>query len=386
MLTDCSQKEKYRQGLFIALAATSLLYFFIGVPILLACLVFFLYSYRKIFPQLVYQGRDLYLFAGYCLLVSAFNYNTLGLLVALAYGLLIYFFSLYAQEIKPSSYRIILQVFAWGSGPLALLAIYDYLNYALGHGYDIFYVFKYSALQIRAEATFFNANYYGLYCIFAILILVYLIQQRIGKSFWLGILLGLNGIGIILTASRWVYPSLIVALAWLLFWLDKRWARVFGGLAFLGLVALIINPDLMPRAETLAYSFEDRFQLWSVGWEIFKSQPLFGRGPMAYMSFYHLYTDEADMHAHSLYVNLLANYGLVGVTYLTFLGRRVLYRLYQLWSLGQRQLWALLTAFILTVFFHGIFDVAIFWIQTGMVFLFVLVAPLARNKPQDRGG
>lgn len=362
---------------FMLAAIAILLPFYIGSPIIIGVLIYILWKQRPHILTLMKETYRQWLFILYCLIVSLVNNNIIGALVCIVFAVFVVYFYLYREMIQAIDLLKIIRILALGSIPLTVISLIVYLHYALTHNYGVFYVFNYAAIQTRAEATFFNANYYGLYCSFAILLAIYLMGYYKNKK-WFGIgsfVIACNIISIILTASRWLLPTVAIAVIWTLSFINPKVARwgclIFAGIALL----LIIKPELMPRLENLRHGFEDRFALWEVGLKIFESQPLTGRGPLSYLNFYYLFTDEADMHAHSLYINTLADYGLIGTGLILWncigISRRIK-RLYH----KHRLAFALVTGFLVTILVHGVMDVAIFWVQTGFVALSILTVPI----------
>ena len=98
---------------------------------------------------------------------------------------------------------------------------------------------------------------------------------------------------------------------------------------------------------------------------------------MTYVNFYYLFADKGKMHAHQLLVDCLANYGLVGMMLLVMAFSRYFRRLFRgIFNPQIRPEMGLVVATVLTVLFHGLMDVGIFWIQTGYIFLaLVTVTP-----------
>lgn len=362
---------------FMLAAIAILLPFYIGSPIIIGVLIYILWKQRPHILTLMKETYRQWLFILYCLIVSLVNNNIIGALVCIVFAVFVVYFYLYREMIQAIDLLKIIRILALGSIPLTVISLIVYLHYALTHNYGVFYVFNYAAIQTRAEATFFNANYYGLYCSFAILLAIYLMGYYKNKK-WFGIgsfVIACNIISIILTASRWLLPTVAIAVIWTLSFINPKVARwgclIFAGIALL----LIIKPELMPRLENLRHGFEDRFALWEVGLKIFESQPLTGRGPLSYLNFYYLFTDEADMHAHSLYINTLADYGLIGTGLILWNCIGISRRIKGLYH-KHRLAFALVTGFLVTILVHGVMDVAIFWVQTGFVALSILTVPI----------
>lgn len=362
----------------IAAAIAILLPFFIGAPILLTILGHFCWRDRAQLKQTIKSMGWTGIFLIYSMIVSLINRNWIGVLAIVAVALIVLFFIYYRKKVNAELYVLLLKVFCWGSIPLALMSLYQYLLYAYSNGYDMFYIFKYHNPQTRAEATFFNANYYGLYCIFAVVIALYLFKRSHFKHTRIlsALVLLLNTISIILTASRWLLPTVVVAVVWLIYFLNRKYALIAISASVLGMIVLLMNPDLLPRLTTLAYAFEDRFIIWETAWNIFLTEPLFGRGAMSYVNYYYLFVDEGKMHAHQLLIDTLANFGLYGLMILcvsfTNFFREMLAGLK---DKSIRDEIGLITCFVVVVMFHGLMDMAIFWLQTGFIFLAVVSVP-----------
>ena len=97
---------------------------------------------------------------------------------------------------------------------------------------------------------------------------------------------------------------------------------------------------------------------------------------MSYVNYYYLFVDEGKMHAHQLLIDTLANFGLYGLMILcvsfTNFFREMLAGLK---DKSIRDEIGLITCFVVVVMFHGLMDMAIFWLQTGFIFLAVVSVP-----------
>ncbi len=381
---------QFVQTIIVGITFALLMPFFINVILLIIFILRLFWHFRKSLFEAVKQLKWFNLFLIYNLVVSVMNRNMLGVLLTPLFLVLGIFFIYYRRYIRVSGLVKILKILLLGSIVLAIYAFFVYAHYSLTHGYDLFYIFKYAAVQTRAEATFFNANYYGLYCVFMILTAIYFLV-RCKDVFWRRVsyvAIALNLVSILLTASRFFPITLIVSVVAMLVFIDKRWTMMALAIGAMIIGALIVKPELMPRLENLDYALEDRFDLWRVGLSIFKSQPLFGRGAMSYQQFYYLYTDDADMHAHSLYVDTLANYGIVGVLLLLGIAIPRIKEFYQFFKTKPLRVeFGLIVGFIVTVLFHGLIDFAVFWIQTGVIFLLITLCPIEiwQELPQALG-
>ena len=370
----------FDQKIFLVLALSILLPFFIGGPILLigACLL--MYRHRSTLREEILSKGWLMIFILFTFLVALAFRNYIGAAVAVALFFMAMVFGYYYQQITAQLLLNQIKIFVWGSIPLALESCLAYAYYVFTNGYDLLYIFKYPNPQIRAEATFFNPNYYGLFIAMVVVMAFYLLiksQDKLHRTL-AALALFVNFIALILTASRWAIPTVLLGIVVMAFFWKPvlSWLLAFatGGV----ILALLVRPDLLPRFTSLAHAFDDRFTIWQAGWQMFETSPLLGRGPMAYLNAYYLFVDEGKMHAHQLFIDSLANYGLVGIMLLIMAFSNYFRRLaVTILNKKIRLELGLVIAILLTVLFHGAMDVGVFWLQTGYLFLSVLVVPEA---------
>lgn len=364
-------------NLFYIVTVSMLLPIFIHALVLVLTTFYLIWERRTIVMETFVKNKWLSVFLIYVLIVSLMNQNYMGVLVTLIYFIISIYFSSYLKWVDIDKYLKTLNVFVIGSIYVGIYAIFIYLYYVFQEGYTIFYVFQYSNVQTRAESTFFNPNYYGLFCVFAIIIGLYLLFKpkfATKYKYYYYASFVINIVCILLTASRMVLPTVAVALVWFIFWTYREYVWYMIGIALVGVVALVINPDLIPRFSSIVYAFEDRFALWDVGWRIFMSSPFFGRGAMSYMNLYYLYTDKSDMHAHQLFINSLADFGIIGIGLIVMMMKDYFRSVIHLWKQKAYRLeFSLVSTMILTVFVHGLVDVSIHWTQTAYVLLAVIL-------------
>lgn len=139
-------------------------------------------------------------------------------------------------------------------------------------------------------------------------------EQLAGR--WRLLLAGLAGLylfwGLVLHISwlaGWLPP--LVAVGVLVFMRSKRgWL-----LALLGLVVVVAfnmkYVDITLNSES-SESGGTRVAAWEANWSITQDHLLFGTGPAGYAAYYMSYFPSNAMATHSNYVDLLAQYGLVG--------------------------------------------------------------------------
>lgn len=373
------QKEapKY-DWIFLGIALCVSLPFYISACGMIIALLYLMASDRSHLKDMITQTGYMGLFVLMAALTATFRWNIIGVATALGMWLFILLMSFYYSSITPRRYKCMQQTLIATSLVPIGVTLWSYYKYLQSEGLGWLYIVQTSSPRFRADATFFNANYYGYYCILIILVCVYrLFKDRWGiKSLYYVSMILINLLGIVMTASRMLYPALVVGVVVLLIFIDKRFGFLALLVGSLGVATLVLKPSLFPRFSSLAYAFEDRYKLWTTGWKIFKHSPLTGHGPLSYLRYYYLFQGKATLHSHSLYIDSLASYGLFGV-FVLFLGlvdfiRRCLTAIEQRYALPEL---GLVLSFIAVTLVHGITDVSIFWPQTAYVFAVIVLVP-----------
>ena len=375
---------KQRDVLMLSIVTAGIvLPFYISSVIMALALGRFIWCNRQQWTEQLFSMKYLIGFIIMTGVNSLFNRNYPGAFVAVALFLVALFFRYYTYIVTPQLYRNLLRILSLSSFVALGKAVWDYAHFVITQKFSWLYIVHEASPQFRAESTLFNANYFGLYCIFIILINIYLWSV---ESRWRWILIyamsiGLSGVGIVLTASRMVYPALFVAVVWLVFFLNRHFGKIvaFGAIAIA--VLLILNPSLLPRLSSIRLGLDDRLEIWQAGWNIFAMSPLLGRGPLSYAKYYYLFDSRATMHSHQVLIDTLANYGLFGVLILVAIATPFLRQLLQKYhDKTVRREFGLVTSMLVAVAVHGLMDVSVFWVQTGYIFLLVILAPLLKFK------
>lgn len=367
------------EKLFFLLSFAILLPFYICGPLILGSTCYLIFKKRLFVFNRISEAKWFYIFVSVAITTAIVYRSISGCLVGLALLFFLILFQYYHLVVTPRLFTMNLKVFVWGSIPLAIYSYLVYIFYVFSNGYDLLYVFKYQNIQSRAKATFLNANLYGLFIAMVIVMAIYLLyRDRSRLNRWLcSLAILLNLLSLILSASRWAIPTMIVGSVIMVFFLIPKLAWGLAGVLGTGLMVLIIKPSILPRFSTLAHGFEDRFELWDTGWKIFLTQPLVGRGPLAFVNNYYLFLDRGKMHSHNLLIDTLANYGLVGLMNLVMAtGHYFRNLINKSWQVKSRPEMGLIIALIATVCFQGIMDVGIFWVQMGYMMLTVVSTPL----------
>ena len=339
-----------------------------------------------------FSNQDLAL---YLLIISSFLPFYLFLTLFVLYIILLAFTGKLKQVFKDLTQHPFLLAFIGFSFIVSMVAG-NYIGAVISVGfvmyaiffkyYQIVHKFNYTFLsprmqvwhQNRAEVTFFNPNYYGIFCCFCIMIAFYLLS--ITKSwFWKfigAVAIGINLFGLSFTQNRTAFPAIICgAIIYLFTTIRNSKAFWLSIAAFaIGLMFLFSN-DIGVRMGTLDSSMEERVSIWNAGMVLFKQNPWFGEGPLTYLHSFARIGARYHEHAHSLYIDTISSYGIIGTLLLAISTLKPVRMLLEMSrDPKKRPIVGLYVSFIVVLFVHGIFDVAILWVQSAFLFLLVMTS------------
>lgn len=318
----------------------------------------------------------LLLFIGYSGVISLLAQNVMGMVATLGMFLFAIFFYYYQAHLTPKFFRLVLQ------GILSLSVLASVFA-ALEH-FQIVKKFDYTFLspkmqvwhQNRAEVAFFNPNYYGIICCFCIMIGFYLISTT--RLRWLKIFsviaIFANLFGLNFTQNRTAFPAIIFGAIIYLFTTIKNWRAFWLSIVVFGIgLAFLFSSDLGVRMGTLDSSMEERVSIWNAGMTLFKQNPFWGEGPLTYMHAYPRIFAPYHEHAHSIYIDTILSYGVVGTVLLGIASSDSIRKLIDMSQVpSKRPILGLYLSFLTVVAVHGIFDLALFWIQSSFIFFLVM--------------
>ena len=355
----------------------------IFLPFYLFVVVFCLYIISLIFTgdmksilQKMGEHPMLLLFLGYSTVISIFEQNWMGLVASVGMFLFTVFFLHYQSILSHKFFRLILQLVLFGSVLSAAFASLEHFQIVKKFNYAFLSPNMQVWHQNRAEVTFFNPNYYGIICCFCIMIAFYLFtttKLNLLKVFC--VIAGfVNLFGLNFTQNRTAFPAIIAGAIIYLFTTIKNWKAFWLSIGVFAIgLSFLFSSDLGVRMGTLDSSMEERISIWDAGMALFKQNPFWGEGPLTYMHSYPRINAPYHEHAHSLYIDTILSYGIVG-TILLVLSSVAPVRLMMDMSQesGKRPIIGLYLSFLTVVAVHGIFDLALFWIQSGFIFLLVM--------------
>lgn len=355
----------------------------IFLPFYLFVVLFCLYIISLIFTgdmksilQKMGEHPMLLLFLGYSTVISVFSQNWMGLVASVGMFLFTVFFLHYQSILSHKFFRLILQLVLFGSVLSAAFASLEHFQIVKKFNYAFLSPNMQVWHQNRAEVTFFNPNYYGIICCFCIMIAFYLFTTT--KLNWLKVFCVIAGFvnlfGLNFTQNRTAFPAIIAGAIIYLFTTIKNWKAFWLSIGVFAIgLSFLFSSDLGVRMGTLDSSMEERISIWDAGMALFKQNPFWGEGPLTYMHSYPRIHAPYHEHAHSLYIDTILSYGIVG-TILLVLSSVAPVRLMMDMSQesGKRPIIGLYLSFLTVVAVHGIFDLALFWIQSGFIFLLVM--------------
>ena len=366
-----------QEGLLLGVILSIFLPFYLFVIIFISYLLWLVYTGEmKGILRRLSQHPVLLFFIAYSTAISLLAQNVMGVVSSVAMFLFAIFFYYYQSQLTPKFFRLTIE------GILAL-SVFAAAFAALEH-FQIVKKFDYTFLsprmqvwhQNRAEVAFFNPNYYGIICCFCIMIGFYLISTT--KLRWLRIFsmiaIFANLFGLNFTQNRTAFPAIIFGAIIYLFTTIKNWRAFWLSVGVFGVgLAFLFSSDLGVRMGTLDSSMEERVSIWNAGMALFKQNPFWGEGPLTYMHSFPRIGAPYHEHAHSIYIDTILSYGVVGTVLLGIASStpvRMLIDMSQVPS--KRPILGLYLSFLTVVAVHGIFDLALFWIQSSFIFLLVM--------------
>lgn len=372
-LKGLSSKELILLGIILSIFLP--FYLFVVVLCLYVISLIFTGDMKSILQKMG-EHPMLLLFLSYSTVISILAQNWMGLVASVGMFLFTIFFLHYQSILSHKFFRLILQFVLFGSVLSAAFASLEHFQIVKKFNYAFLSPNMQVWHQNRAEVTFFNPNYYGIICCFCIMIAFYLFTTT--KLNWLKVFCVIAGFvnlfGLNFTQNRTAFPAIIAGAIIYLFTTIKNWKAFWLSIGVFAIgLSFLFSSDLGVRMGTLDSSMEERISIWDAGMALFKQNPFWGEGPLTYMHSYPRIHAPYHEHAHSLYIDTILSYGIVG-TILLVLSSVAPVRLMMDMSQesGKRPIIGLYLSFLTVVAVHGIFDLALFWIQSGFIFLLVM--------------
>ena len=335
--------------------------------------------YTKQLKKIIFntpRGHWALIFGGLSMIVSLYYQNYRGFMQCIGIVFVAIFILYYRNYVDERLFTFIVDTccllslccFVWG------LLEYAQIVDRLGYPFDEFIVEDSPANRINS--TFYNANYYGMMIQFLVLMCLYKIlhAKTIHRVVFYVVTILCNLFVLYLSGCRAGWLSFLVTIP-LIFYINKRKKTSLFLVLMIVLVVVIVllNPEIFPRFDNILRYFFNRTKIWFTAIKGICETPLFGRGPSAYYMIYESLNGRKAFHSHSVYLDPLLSFGIVGVGMICYFAWPVVKEVYRLYAKKINiELFALIICAILAVLIHGIFDYTVFWIQTGTVFLLIL--------------
>ena len=366
-----------QEGLLLGVILSIFLPFYLFVIIFISYLLWLVYTgeMKGILKRLS-QHPVLLFFIAYSTAISLLAQNVMGVVASVAMFLFAIFFYYYQAQLTPKFFRLTIEGVLASSVLAAVFAALE--HFQIVKKFD--YTFLSPRMQVwhqnRAEVAFFNPNYYGIICCFCIMIGFYLISTT--KLRWLRIFsmiaIFANLFGLNFTQNRTAFPAIIFGAIIYLFTTIKNWRAFWLSIGVFGVgLAFLFSSDLGVRMGTLDSSMEERVSIWNAGMALFKQNPFWGEGPLTYMHSFPRIGAPYHEHAHSIYIDTILSYGVVGTVLLGIASATPIRMLIDMSQVpSKRPILGLYLSFLTVVAVHGIFDLALFWLQSSFIFLLVM--------------
>lgn len=332
-------------------------------------------AYRK-----TAKSQYILYFCGLSFVVSLFYQNYYGAGCSLGILAILSFVLYYRQHITSELFEFIMNCIIVLSVFAALYGLIEYIGILNKFDIDQLEIIIFNRPQDRINSVFFNANYYAMMIEFFVCITFYKILKikdikvNYKKFCYYLAVIAINLFMLLLTACRTAWPALAAGVLIILV-IDKQYKACFAIMigVILTCVYFVFNPSKFPRVDNIIAYFGTRQGIWDVAIANIKTHPFFGEGPMTYWHIYKAYNGHPTEHAHSIYLDPLLCFGIIGIlTILPFIIENIK-RLYRLWKTQiDKTLVALIISFTVMIFVHGMLDYTIFFVQTG--FLYLLIA------------
>lgn len=373
-----SLKKRFtkEQLMIIATALSLSTPFYICVPFLLLETLYLLYT-KKLINVFKNTPKTKYLiiFMLLTLAISLIYQNWIGVGCVVLIFIFISLTLYYRQYINEDTFELILDLLIALSILWAIYGLYEQTQILNRLGYDHFTLKVFSRRENRLNSVFFNANYYAMMIEFIIMMIGYKIfgTKDLKKQSYYFIVACFNFFLLYMTGCRTAFVA--TAMAMLVFLIINKNYRICGliAIACIGVGGyFIINPDQFPRIEKLVDNFGVRTKIWHAAIEGIKAHPLFGQGPMTYMMIFEQYNGHVTQHAHSVYLDPILSFGIIGIATVIpyiFDNCKQLFQVYR--QKDNLRYVALVISCIVVILLHGVLDYTIFWVHTGMLFLMI---------------
>lgn len=235
----------------------------------------------------------------------------------------------------------------------------------------------------RVASIYENPNYYGYAIELTVLAALCQYMRKRNSVYLLVIVLNLLCNVLCDCRSAWV-AILASVTVFLLMYFRRLWLLAVAAGAG-GVFAFVVRfiPSIGERLtlEAIARSLSNRERYWGNAWRWFRESPLFGRGAFSYHMLSAQEGEKVLVHAHSIYLNILLDVGVVGSVMV------LLCFAVQLAGFRRRQpaerfnsFNCLIAATLAATLVHGLTDATVLGVSTAVLFLMILAGAGIRSE------
>lgn len=355
------------QWMLLALGVSVFLTVFVQIAAILVVSIYALIKRRDMWKNRQPEAILLGCFWVLTIVVTAVYGNLIMTLLSVALGLAYVGIMFVFQSMNGRMFNILSQMICIASWPCFAVAM---IQMAMGLSW---------VYGERYCSVFTNANFYGMVCAITILLCVHNLcrTSKWGVRIFYGCTVLVNFVAMYMTGSRTSIVVTAVSCAiYLMF--TRRWKIL--GLASAVLVSLLAvdilmgdHLDLIPRMDEIVSSLDGRFDIWKNAVASITARPLFGYGTYSYIRVYNELGGWYALHAHNLLLEMVMDYGIVGLGILlglfgVILGRSIKANR----GLRSKPGLGMAVAAYAIVLLAGMFDLAMLWPQTAALLFFMI--------------
>lgn len=239
----------------------------------------------------------------------------------------------------------------------------------------------------RISAVFSHPNYFGSIVATVIIICAYKVLTSQESKWFFIMVAGFNVVSMYLCKSMFAFVEVFIGVAIMLVMLKKHklLAAWLTAAALGAILIFILRFNLIPRLNDVEVTIMLRQKIWKQAWEQIRQYPLFGHG---FMSFRYLfdtaYHNRQIPHSHSIYLDVLLNFGIVGtVLFLWYFIKYYIAVIVNYFKKHNTTVASLIFALTGAALVHGATDLTLLWIQTLPLFLLILAGQGTQEKEEQ---
>jgi len=354
----------------------------------------------------IYRENFLFYIYTFYMGISALIFkNALGLISVFFLLLIINYSSFLRMTITKKIYEVLMAVIGLGSIFSLYYCTVDFYTTSTYRLYEFFmkliprtYIYVIGLAEgVPSSSTFIIQNFYGHISAIIALISIFYILSSLKKIyhkqfpylikfvFYL-VILGVNLFALNLTQSRSSYIGLIVGVSVLIMVFDFR---IFIGLSIPLCFFIATKYDslllLFPRKDSFGLDLEYRINLYKSAIAAIKDSWLFGKGFYTYPLVYQKYATDYQVHTHNIFLELMLDSGLVGISILVAYFSTYIQRPFKDWVHRNKEYLPLVCGVLALEAANGMTDAVLIFPQSFILLSIVLLSLELNNKPNSKG-